>query len=196
MHDSNQMQMLMGFGGVEGNGVVLRNTSHAQAPGQCTKCHMPDSRHTFTVSFDKGCAPCHTPADAAVRANTVKSEVLALLIGLRNRRESWATTKFGNGLYWEYTSTITAEGGTPPDQTLVPIEVKRARHNYYFVIRSGDYGVHNAPYAKTLMNVANKNLDAIGVPKAPPTRMAQDEQFRLIESDKARTIRAEARNPK
>lgn len=195
MHDSNQMQMLMGFGGVEGTGVIQRNTAHAQAPGQCTKCHMPDSRHTFTVSFDKGCAPCHTPADAAARADTTKSEILNSLVALRTRMESWANTAFGNTLYWEYTSTINAEGGTAPDQATVPIEIKRARHNYYFVIRSGDYGVHNAPYAKSLIGVANKNLDDLGVPKPPPSRLTRDEKFRLIESEKARATRLELTAP-
>lgn len=193
MHDSNQMQMLMGFGAVEGSAVIKRNAAHAQAPGQCTKCHMPDSRHTFTVSFDKSCTPCHTTADAASRADTIKSDILNLLISLRTRLESWANTAYGNSLYWEYTSTITAEGGTPPDQKTVPIEIKRARHNYYFVIRSGDYGVHNAPYAKSILAVANTNLDNLGVPKPAAPRMSRDEMFRIVEGDKARTIRAESR---
>jgi formate-dependent nitrite reductase cytochrome c552 subunit len=63
MHASVQMQMLMGFGAVEGPAPVERNTAHAQVPGQCSKCHLPDARHTFTVSYDKSCAPCHTAAD-------------------------------------------------------------------------------------------------------------------------------------
>jgi len=191
MHDSNQMQMLMGFGGVEGNGAVERNTAHAQAPGQCTKCHMPDSRHTFTVSFDKGCAPCHTAADAAARSDTIKTEILASLVALRTRMETWAQSEFGNSLYWEYTSMITAEGGTPPDQALVPIEIKRARYNYYFVIRSGDYGVHNAPYAKHLLTVANTNLDDLKVSKPGLSKLTRDQQYQLIESDRAKAARAE-----
>ncbi|MFA0785210.1 multiheme c-type cytochrome, partial [Fervidibacter sacchari] len=39
MHDSNQFNMLMGIGGVEGTGPVVRNMAHATAPGQCTYCH-------------------------------------------------------------------------------------------------------------------------------------------------------------
>lgn len=191
MHDSNQMQMLMGFGGVEGKGPVKRNTAHAQAPGQCTKCHMPDARHTFTVSFDKGCAPCHTPTDAAVRADTIKSEVLGLLVSLRTRMEAWAKSKLGNSLFWEYTSNIQAEGLTPPDQANVPIEVKRARHNYYFVVRSGDYGVHNAPYAKHLLGVANTNLDDIGAQKPSAPKLDQATMLRMIEADKAKASRLE-----
>lgn len=195
MHDSNQMQMLMGFGGVDGTGPVQQNTAHAQAPGQCTKCHMPDSRHTFTVSFDKGCAPCHTPADAAARATSIKSEILGELVSLRTRMESWAQGEFGNSLYWEYTSIINAEGGTPPDQNLVPIEIKRARHNYYFVVRSGDYGVHNAPYAKHLIRVANDNLDALNAGKAPPSRLTTDQKLEVIKADKRRALKAEMEDP-
>lgn len=194
MHDSNQMQMLMGFGGVDGTGPIQSNTAHAQAPGQCTKCHMPDSRHTFTVSFDKGCSPCHTPADAAARATSIKSEILGLLVALRTRMESWAQTTYGNSMYWDYTSIITAEGGTPPDQSTVPIEIKRARHNYYFVIRSGDYGVHNAPYAKHLMTVANTNLDGLGVPQPPKSRLSTEDKFRLIEAAKSKASRLEFQN--
>ncbi|MBL8086938.1 MAG: cytochrome c3 family protein [Chthonomonas sp.] len=195
MHDSNQMQMLMGFGGVEGSGPVERNTAHAQAPGQCSKCHMPDSRHTFTVSFDNGCAPCHTAADAAARATSIKSETLSLLVALRTRMETWAQGKFGNADYWDYTSIITADGGTPPTQSQVPIEVKRARHNYYFVIRSGDYGVHNAPYAKHLLSVANTNLTSIGVAGAPSSRLGNDDKLQIIERDKQRAMKAELEFP-
>lgn len=191
MHDSNQMQMLMGFGGVDGSGPVQKNTAHANAPGQCTKCHMPDSRHTFTVSFDKGCAPCHTASDAAARAATIKSEVLQGLYALKTRMEAWATANAGNSLYWEYTSTITAEGGTPPVQSTVPIEVKRARHNYYFVIRSGDYGVHNAPYAKHLIAVANSNLDAIGVGLARVEKKNTNELFQMMEEARHRASQVE-----
>ena len=194
MHDSNQMQMLMGVGGVEGSGTIGRNAAHAEAPGQCTKCHMPDSRHTFTVSFDKGCAPCHTPADAANRANTIKSEILESLVALRTKMDAWAQKQFGNPLFWEYTSNISAEGFTPPNQATVPPEIKRARYNYYFVIRSGDYGVHNAPYAKHLMTVANTNVDALGGGPVPASKLSVNEKLRLIESDKSRAMKADLRD--
>ncbi len=185
MHDSNQYNMLMGFGGVEGNVVVERNTAHANAPGQCTKCHMPDSRHTFTVSYDKGCAPCHTSADAAARATSVKSEILNGLIALKARMEAYAKSKFGDADLWEYTTNITALGKTAPDQKQVAIELKRARHNYYFIVRSGDYGVHNAPYARTLLKVANTNLTSIGVASISETRSRQD-ALAIIEADRRR----------
>jgi len=195
MHDSNQFNMLMGIGGVEGSGVVERNTAHAQAPGQCSKCHMPDARHSFTVSFDKSCSPCHTADDAAARATSIKSEILNGLLALQTRLDGWAQTQFGNSLFWEYTSNITAEGFTAPPQSQVPIQVKRARHNYYFIIRSGDYGVHNAPYAKTLLKVANDNLDAINVPGAAPlggrSKMSIQEMLAVVQKSIDRAHRAD-----
>jgi len=195
MHDSNQYNMLMGFGGVEGSGPVQRNTAHANAPGQCTKCHMPDSRHSFTVSFDKGCAPCHSAADAAARTGQVKSEVLGLLTSLRGRMEAWAAANLGDADFWDYTSVIQGEGKTPPNQANVPIEIKRARHNYYFIIRSGDYGVHNAPYAKHLVTVANTNLDALNAPRPAAPNMSAEQQLRVIEEHRKRANRAEMNLP-
>jgi hypothetical protein len=191
MHSSLQYNMLMGFGGVEGSGPVQRNTAHATAPGQCSKCHMPDSRHTFTVSFDKGCSPCHTAPDAAARATSIKSEILSSLVNLRNRLGSWASAQFDNSLFWDYTTIIQGEGYTPPPQAQIPIEIKRARHNYYFVVRAGDFGVHNAPYAKHLIKVANDNLDALNVAKPASSRMATESALQIIQRDRARASRAD-----
>ena len=160
MHDSNQFNMLLGFGGVEGDGPVDRNTAHANAPGQCSKCHMPEARHSFTVSYN-ACAPCHTENDAAARVTSVKNDILGSLYSLRVRMANWAFATLGDELFWEYTSNITAENKTPPNQSLVPIQVKRARHNYYFVVRSGDYGVHNSAYARHLIRIANDNMDQL-----------------------------------
>jgi hypothetical protein len=179
MHDSNQFQMLMGFGGVEGGGPVERNTAHAQAPGQCSPCHMPNSKHTFVTNYESSCSPCHTATDASTRTTTVRSEILNELYSLLLRMQSWAQTTYGNSLYWEYTSTITAEGGTPPSQAGVPIQVKRARHNYYFVIRDACFGPHNAPYALHLIRVANDNMDVLGVPRSAPQGRGVSQQQML-----------------
>lgn len=194
MHDSNQYNMLMGFGGVEGSGPVVRNTAHANAPGQCSKCHMPDSRHTFTVSYDKSCAPCHTAADAAARIQSTKSEVINELLALRVSMESWSRATFGDPDLWDYTSLISAEGKTPPDQTLVPIQIKRARHNYYFVIRSGDYGAHNAPYAKHLITIAEQNVDqaSAGMARAATgTDLTLEQKLAILEADRKRAREAD-----
>lgn len=193
MHDSNQYNMLMGFGGVEGSGPVVRNTEHANAPGQCSKCHMPDSRHSFTVSYDQGCAPCHTAADAANRINVTRTQIIDELLVLRAKMEAWATETYSNDLFWEYTSNITAEGFTPPAQSGVPIEVKRARHNYYFVIRSGDYGAHNAPYARHLITVANQNMDSLNPGLRGPSRsgLSTKAKLAILEADRSRARKAD-----
>lgn len=204
MHDSNQYQMLLGLGGVEdsNDGPVVRNTAHAQAPGQCSKCHMPDARHTFTVSYDKGCSPCHTAADAAARVSSTKTEVIDELVALRTRMENFMLNNANPALrdadFWDYTSLIAAEGKTAPNQTLIPIEVKRARHNYYFVVRSGDYGVHNAPYAKYLIFIANQQMGRIDGRTAASTRaanpyagMTTDQKLAVLENDRRRAREAD-----
>lgn len=192
MHDSNQFNMLMGMGGVEGSGVVDRNTAHATAPGQCSTCHMPDSRHSFVPGYDRGCQPCHTAADAAARANQTKSSTLQALYALRTRLNAWALARFGDELLWEYTVNITAEGKTPPSQASVPIEIKRARHNYYFVIRDGAYGVHNAPYANHLIRVANDNLTALSAGTVRVTGVSLSQMEAAIKRDRERARRASA----
>ena len=107
--------------------------------------------------------------------------------------ENWAQTKFDDRDFWDYTSIITAEGKTPPPQTEVPIEIKRARHNYYFVVRSGDYGVHNAPYVQHLMDVSNQWLDELGGNTAVKTlpKMTTEQMLKITEADRARARKAD-----
>jgi len=162
-HSSNQYNMLMGITGVEGpSGPVVRNTAHATAPGQCSHCHVPNARHTFTVSYDISCSPCHTPADAAARAQSTKSQIEEGLLALRSRLQAWSQQTFGDPDLWDYTTLIPA-GKTAPPQSQVPIEVKRARHNDWFILRDGSMGVHNAVYARYLLQIAHANMDQLGV---------------------------------
>lgn len=162
-HDSNQYNMLMGMTGVEEQpGPVVRTTAHATAPGQCSHCHVANARHTFTVSYDTGCSPCHTTADAAARVQATKSQTEQGLLALRSRLQAWSQQTFGDPDLWNYTTLIPA-GKTAPPQAQVPIEVKRSRHNYWFILRDASFGVHNAAYARYLLDVANANLDQLGV---------------------------------
>jgi len=198
MHDSNQFNMLMGVenSGAEGSSPpVPRNTAHSEAPGQCSKCHMPDSNHSFKVSYDKSCAPCHTAVDAATRIATTRNDIVDKLLALRTRMSNWSEYAYpgqeGNDIFWEYTSTITAEGYTAPAQGAVPIAIKRARHNYYFVIRSGDYGAHNAPYARYLITVANENIDGLGggpfkATRAPASNLSFEQKLQILKNDAKR----------
>lgn len=197
MHDSNQYNMLLGLGGVvAGGSVTPANTAHASIPGQCSKCHMPDSTHAFTVSYDKSCSPCHTVADAAARVRSTKDDMVNQLFALRTRMEDWAFARFGNRDFWDYTSLIDAEYGTgsAPAQTNVPIQVKRARHNYYFVVRDSSYGVHNGPYGRHLVSIGNVNMDAVPVPSRgsnPRLNLSVAQKLEILQKDRQRAGQAE-----
>jgi hypothetical protein len=191
MHDSNQYNMLAGFGGVD-EGNPIRSQAHFLAPGQCSTCHMYDGqgRHTFTVKLDS-CLPCHTQADAAARRNAIRGDTEQRLLALRHRMERWSQSTFGDPTLWDYTSLIQEVGGTPPDQNQVPIQIKRARHNYYFVLRDASLGTHNGTYTRNLLDVANLNLDEIGV--ASGAGIANAAQRRaILKADRQRASRADA----
>ena len=70
--------------------------------------------------------------------------------------------------FWNYGSS-TNTSGAAKDQTKVPIEIKRARHNYYYVIRDGSYGVHNAPYMREALGFAMDQIALV----LPTTALAQ-----------------------
>lgn len=186
-HSSNQYNMLMGMTGVEeAPGPVVRNTAHATTPGQCTDCHMGGTRHTFTVSYDTGCVPCHTAADAAARTQATKSQIEQGLLALRSRLRAWSQTTFGDPDLWDYTTLIPA-GKTPPPQAQVPIEVKRARHNYWFIFRDSSFGVHNGPYARYLLEVANANLDRLGSrAESRAANLSPAQRRAILEAEKQR----------
>jgi len=162
-HHSPQLDFLLGEGGVEIGGSP-GNSAHSSIPEQCSRCHMYAKEfesaespavtgHAFYVNY-KGCAPCHSEGDAGIRSRSfqTKTDIEQRLNDLRNRLNSW-----GN---WEYT----ANGGpSSGDQAAIPIEIKRARYNYYYVLNEGSLGVHNARYARYLIDVANRQLDALGV---------------------------------
>ncbi len=167
-HEGPEYNMLLGEGGSEdAAGPPRRTSSHSQTPDQCAQCHMPNSRHTFTVSLDTSCAPCHTPADAASRETTVQSATQNSLVALRTRMANWAQTTFGDPAVWDYTSNIPTTSKTP-NQSLIPIEVKRARHNYYFILLDRSLGVHNAFYTNYLLDYANTGLDKLGISRSAP----------------------------
>jgi len=189
-HHGPQFPMLMGIGGCEEGGAppAVRTTAHANAPGQCVHCHMPNSKHTMIVNFDKSCAPCHSPGDAAARY-AIRGLIEGQLVALLTRLQNWSKATLGDPDLWNYTSNIPA-GKTPPNQGLIPIQVKRARHNYYFVLEDKSYGVHNSSYTRYLLDLANANLSAIGATKAAPISMSQRQVKAVLASElkKARAM--------
>jgi hypothetical protein len=104
--------------------------------------------------------------------------------------ERWAEATFGDPAFWDYSSLLTEEGKTPPNQAEIPIEVKRARHNYYFVLRDASLGTHNGTYTRNLLDVANRNLTQLGVASAP-ARTAGARARAIIERDRLRASRAD-----
>lgn len=171
VHDSPQFNMLLGvqdsaseYSGLVATNTppVVRNTAHATVPDQCAHCHMGDNRHTFTVSFDTGCAPCHTAADAAARVDTLKNEIVTALFALRTKMETYAKNTWGDPVVWDYTTNIVAPH-VAPAQASVPIQLKRARHNYWYVLRDGSFGVHNAAYTRYMIANGVTNMGNLGI---------------------------------
>lgn len=164
-----------GLGGVEDGGPPALS-EHRFTPRQCATCHVSMKEyesednpaitgHTFRIRLE-GCSPCHSISDAAARMLNTKSDIGAKLAALKNRLDAWgvqANIQGKGALSWEYSSYGGPSSGAT-GQDLIPIQIKRARYNYYYVEHDGSFGVHNAKYARYLLLVANQQLDALGVP--------------------------------
>jgi hypothetical protein len=175
-HEGPEYNMLNGYGGNEDPaGPSTRTSSHVNAPDQCITCHMPtvngSVRHTFTVSLDVSCAPCHTPTDAAARETTVQTEITNGLAALETRMRTQALKLFGDANDWDYTTNIVSPS-VAPTQSKVPLAMKRARHNYYFILLDRSFGVHNIDYTTYLLNWSNTNLDTVDTTLGISTRAA------------------------
>ncbi len=191
MHDSNQFNMLAAIGGAD-MGNAIASDAHFNIKGQCSSCHMFNGagRHTFVVKLDN-CQPCHSIADAAARRNAVQGAVENELLGLRSRLENWAQNTFADSELWDYPALLQEEGKTPPNQMQVPLQVKRARHNFYFVLRDKSLGVHNGRYARFLIDVANQQLDELN--PRPQRALRNRVQGRaILKADLHRATRADA----
>jgi len=100
-----------------------------------------------------------------------QADIEARMARLKSRLEYWGENLSPEGIRsfgakaWEYSAS--SYGGLPegPDgQGLVPDEIRMARYNYYFVEHDLSFGVHNAKYARYLLDVANRKLDDLDVP--------------------------------
>ncbi len=159
-HHSPQFSFLLGEGGVTDSTESIR-TSHSMVPGQCVHCHMSGkpyeseekpamTGHLFRPDV-RACATCHGDQGETMKTalqTTIKSSLAALKARL---------DKYGA---WEYVSN-----GGPQDQSTLPQGLKEARFNYYYITNEGSFGIHNAKYARKLIEVANAKLDALGVPQ-------------------------------
>ena len=198
VHDAPQFNMLLGVTGAEGAATpVARTMAHTAAPGQCSHCHMGGGDHTWSATkFETGCAPCHDIAGAAARWPSTRDDVMNRLLALKQRMSRWAQSQTWGGNpggvdAWMYSNSIPAGQNKPTNQTdtYVPIEIKRARHNYYFIIRDGSYGVHNHTYVSFLLDEAEIEMDNAGFPKAmvsPTTRsLSSQDKLAIFKADLA-----------
>lgn len=192
-HEGPEYNMLLGYGGAEdAAGPPTRTSTHVTAPDQCAHCHMPNSRHTFTVSVDVSCSPCHTATDAASLETTLQSEIQNSLVALRTRMANWAKQTFGDPNVWDYTTNIPSTSKVP-NQSLIPIEVKRARHNYYFILLDRSLGVHNVFYTNYLLNYSNTTLDSINIPRTVSISLSRPQALAILNQDIAKVRSANAR---
>ena len=93
---------------------------------------------------------------------------------------------------WDYTTNLPA-GVTAPNQSLIPIQIKRARHNYYFILLDRSLGVHNVFYTNYLLSYSNSNLDALGVSKAAPVSYSRQQAISILNRDILRVRAANAK---
>jgi hypothetical protein len=194
-HEGPTFNMLLGITGSLAPGTVIQNSTHATVPDQCVHCHMPNARHTFTVSFDTSCQPCHTPADAAARAASVRNEVLGRLLTLRTRMQRWAAAHVGNADFWDYYTLVSedvdVQNQAKAVQPQIPIEIRRCRHNYYFLVRERSFGIHNTPYARQLLDYSEGLLDGLGVSRAVTIPKTKAEGMAIINGDLLRSLKSE-----
>jgi hypothetical protein len=181
-HHSLQYNMLLGTVGelVSGQSPNFPAT-HSRIEKQCVACHMPTSEqssgHKFAVTSYDACVTCHgSAANAEDFVVFVRGIVTSLSQQVQAGLDQWATQKapaeirkYGT-LAWEYqhAGQLSSPDGTlsgpvsdrndptKDEQKYIPGNIKKARFNLYLVINDGSYGVHNGPYALTLLDAAQK----------------------------------------
>jgi hypothetical protein len=179
-HHSPQYNMLLGTVGELATEVPPNlPASHSRIEKQCVECHMQTSDqksgHTFAVTSYEACATCHgSAANAQGLVAFLKGIIISDIQKVKDGLDQWATNKapaeirqYGT-LAWEYQNAgqLSSPDGTlkgpvsdPNDpakdeQKYIPKNIKKARFNLYLVINDGSDGVHNGPYAITLLEAA------------------------------------------
>jgi len=124
--------------------------------------------HSFEVTSYKVCVECHgTVAGVEYFVALVRELISNEIQEVKSALDQWAVVKQGGmlgtnyygALAWEYTNPGDLSSGTGPsstDQALIPDNIKKARFNLYLVLYDGSYGVHNGPYAFTLLGSARE----------------------------------------
>lgn len=175
-HHSPQYNMLLGTVGLLDSGLAPNQpASHALLiKDQCVGCHMQTTNllsqtqlvvtgHRLRVQSFDICLACHPLPEqlAQFTSTAISNQVQTIKAAL----DLWALTKAPASLRasygsraWEYSNPgVLSPGGSGPtsnEQALVPVNIQKARFNLYLVLYDGSYGVHNAPFAVTLLDTA------------------------------------------
>ncbi len=187
-HHSPQSNMMLGNIGVRDPAITLSQGAHWQNPRQCADCHThrhegatPNdpvyTGHNFqwTIEACNACHPGTSGPSGLELKTTIQAEISQRILDTKNLLDVWASTynkatwaaTFGpKG--WEYTSAGQLSGnGVGPNATQqndIPQQIKDARFNLYLVEHDNSKGVHNAPYARYLLNVATNKIAQVSVP--------------------------------
>lgn len=179
-HRSLQYNMLLGTVG-QFDAVASANFpgAHSRLEKQCVACHMQTASyqsgppavaavtgHTFRVDSFEMCAQCHKDAATAQGLVSLAQQGTQYYIQeVKAGLDLWAATKAPSSLSakygaraWEYSSPGELSPGGPgpsgSEQSLIPVNIQKARFNLYLVISDGSYGVHNPQYASALLEQA------------------------------------------
>ena len=184
-HLSPQYNILLGTTGeMADESTPAFPAGHSRIEKQCVACHMQapggQSGHAFTLASYEVCATCHGSAASAQNfAGFLKQVVVSMSAEVKKGLDEWAATKSpaeirSHGtLAWEYETAGqlsnadgTGHGPAHDEQKYIPVGIQRARFNLYLVANDGSFGVHNGPFAITLLQAAqgwvNAELNAKG----------------------------------
>ena len=181
-HHSPQYNILLGTVGELASGLAhYQPGSHAlMITNQCVGCHMQSSPyqgpaqpavtgHTFTVDSYNLCLACHPYPEAlgAVRAGGGYQPNPATGSGPQSLGlDQGACVPVGQvqrprlGIYDAGPIVFRGPGPDASEQSLIPINIQKARFNLYLVFNDGSYGVHNSPYSGSLLDQASQWIQA------------------------------------
>ncbi|NOZ34320.1 MAG: hypothetical protein GXO80_03360 [Chlorobi bacterium] len=140
-HHGPQSAILLGIGG------TISGTAHTHKTAGCTTCHMGNATagyteggHTFRPN-NENCTQCHTvPTDFDY--NGYKTEMETNLATLEGKLKA--------------AGILDAAGATFPGH--YSSVVYKAWWNYEIILNDGSDGIHNPPYAETLITASIASL--------------------------------------
>lgn len=182
-HHSPQYNVLIGTVGLLTTGAApqLPGAHALMVTNQCVDCHMhmqpavhgpmpvpAVTGHNFGVESHDSCRACHPVPE--LLTDYVMGSVSNRLQRAKYWLDQWAVTKADPRLRkygaraWEYTNPgelsnppgVTNAGPTTAEQAYIPDPIKKARFNLYLIRYDGSYGVHNGPFAATLLEAAER----------------------------------------